>query len=244
MSNNLPKGLLAACALALAWQASARADDLLSRTVDPKASPPTAPFVKQDGPISYTVSFVWNDLAGPPSDPAQRAGFDKTQRANPHIKTLSVEKVGSVRHDTLDWLYSTTTEAWHDGQGIFEKLPEAPDRVHLNRTTADVSSSFPELAWVNAARFVGAIPLSPTKRIDVYRLSQLTESTFMPFFYLTVPATAWIDGETRLPIAFQTSDFTARYAFGEAPAALDMPPEYRQADDLYHQKIVNAPQPP
>jgi hypothetical protein len=50
---------------------------------------------------------------------------------------------------------------------------------------------------------------------------------------IKIPCEAWIDAETRLPVALQKADLVGRFTFGGPPASLEMPKKFQKRIDYY-----------
>jgi hypothetical protein len=225
MNNDDVTRAVAVAGLALLlWGGAGRlsAQDFLSKPIE--AGPaPQAPFVRQDDPAAYTVTFA-------------NAGERAADRSPRDVK-LDVEKVAKIRHELRHLEDGGTLETWYAGRELFRKRNpfEMPiDEVQSYLASFDAALSFPELFWANAETFAGVVHVGQ-KVIDVFRCKDPGHG-FAPF-HLGGVITVYVDDETRLPLALKTGLYTATYAQHDAPGALEMPEEYQAAYRDYKQAV-------
>jgi hypothetical protein len=141
-------------------------------------------------------------------------------------KEIDVAKVNDTRCDTMVMSDGTSTQLWYyKGMKIYQ-APGAPYAIAMNPNWAGTPSAgavdFPEVAWVNRANFVAKENKSGR---SCYHYHEATDNG---------PLEAWIDAQTKLPVACQLAQGLETYTFPTPTVTtLTLPPLYQTAYDHF-----------
>ncbi len=225
-----------------------RGQDFLSRQIDATGTPPSLPFLKEPDAIAYTISFTYKGAPAATSEQGDKS--DTTKVASPRIQTITVNKVGELRHDALQWSGggASQNDIWYSQTAAFKPGTDArgrPNGIQSEPAFAKEAKAFPELAWVGKGTFVGGIQQGE-KVINVYRYKFEGDEVggFNPIFFQDEEVTAYIDESTRLPLAVKTPQYLLTYAYRGKPSSLTPPVEYAEAFQKYKEKKANIPRIP
>ena len=173
-------------------------------------------------------------------------------QGSPHHRTLKeiqITKMGKDRHELDLWSDGQTSEIWFHGKMILFTQPGSKDvyildRSHpndlLDHTFPDyVTGDFPELDWINLRAYVHPDSMQ-NHPCFLFQIPNTASQT--PTKPVTIPTVeAWIDQETRLPVAIDDGDTRKVYVFHNLPVGtLQLPDRFMQALDTYN-RAVNEP---
>ena len=201
----------------------------------PDASPhvPSPPWV-----ATPPDSAQWRITVKPAKDDASPTPKPDPKNSR-QLKQVLCEKQGSVKRDIRIYSDGSTEEYWYtDG---LELRPAMPGSTHIMISSASsgpntdfekmvdpVSSpGFAGVGWIKAADYRDTIQYMGVKCDHFARDKEGWE--------------AWIDADTKLPVAFKAEDALYVYSF-EQPTAFAMPSAYQHVYDNYHKQILHTQQ--
>ena len=173
----------------------------------------------------------------------------------PRLQQIVVVKTGKVRVEGLVYTNGQHEERWQDGTATITR-DAFTQKFSAGLANGEKEPDFPEFGWINAGNFkdirlfLGRKCLIFEGKIDPSQVddprafasgSPVSEEA-------TVPVTAAIDLETRMPVSLQCRDQIRKYEFATPPtAALVIPPEFlaalREQDDRNKARTVHLSPP-
>jgi len=224
-------------------------------TPSPNLPPlPPGPLLKRAPEYStWTVTCQGQPVEGKESVKPATAGEEKPKDKNPVTIAATVVKTGSTILELSTDTGGKRKEIWHVGGLMVMKQPDTaepivwPDSVQADIYSVDFATAdFAGLDWVSAItysgmakyqgrdciQFTGEVsPLNPKAREEeAIAIGQAIAFGQPVPHELKVPAVAYIDLETRLPLVVMFGKEKRIYQYGTPPATeLTLPPELANA---------------
>lgn len=180
---------------------------------------PTAPFVAAvPARCAWTVTVQNKTLPAPPPGAAPRP--------DNRVSEVRSTQVDGVRRDVVVFGDTGTNEYWFlPGVRFWTTLQHevaatqtaAPDPLD---SFPSASKGFPGVQWASLASYDQPVRF---EKVVCYHYTAAGDHE------------AWIDVETRMPVAYKGPDATYRFTFGAAPDALTPPAPYQEAMEKYRQ---------
>lgn len=233
--------LACACALVSSWSQA--------QTPSPTDQLPPGPLIVPAMPdmAQWSIDFTYKVPSTPESVAATLAIMKQNAQQDPVLakaltnpqyvfavtrprpKRIVITKTGAIRHEETEFERSIKGESWQfDGNYVVRQ----PNYPALNAIGSEgITPDFPEFGWINAANFVGIKKVGPT---DCLTFKQ----DLAPAVILTprdpkgptgstqlVPVTAYVDLQTRQPVALVFDGEPRRYTMASSPLAALVVPE-------------------
>jgi len=220
MNNPLPLGalLLALAAAPLSAQTSSN----------------TAPVKFPAGNASWTVEVeeLSDDEAKPKKQPAP--GQPPAGEAN-KVRRVQVDRQDKYRRDTVFWTKGGSTEYWWltgSNMVFFQTTSGGPIRIIRAPLLGMRQMDESIFSWVSLKNYRGQKDLKG-KPYDFYEEKQTEEGSDGSTITQTVRA--WVDPETRRPVAWSDGNYRLNFEFADEGATppLRVPPAFRQRIDYY-----------
>jgi len=159
-----------------------------------------------------------------------------------------VMKTKSVRSDICDFERNLRGEIWTDGITVVERKPNS-NKLTTSKIPDEGIREFQEFNWISQDNFVAISILSGRKclvfkddvdfvGIDHPQVHGAAKET-------KVPATAYIDMDTRNPVMLEVAGNTRVYTYLAAPSQmLSLPPDFaaaaKQAEDHFNRALAKT----
>ena len=226
------------------------------------APPPTAPFVEE-----LPKNSAWKIIVTPKEKardtPAPAGGAPKGTKPPPVLPVLKEER--RVRFEdnmciVRTWNDNSITQEWRFDGYVLYMQPGLPTVYVFSKSQAMAAvypvmsnSTFPELSWLTAANYN---KVEPYKQRPAYVFQEESEgSQFLP----NVPEAlrpkakpgssssvkrAWIDRDTKLPLAYDNGTETRTYEYAQPPTTpLVLPANFAAALEKFKRDIASLPHP-
>jgi hypothetical protein len=219
--------------------------------------PPTAPYwevppLPRAWKISATLKNPSSTSASPASNPALSSDAY-------FIKQTRVVQSKDLRQEILTYGNGSTTESWvASGCLLFEQLTDK--NIHLFPNFPMAGTLFPELSWVDISNYIGTEKKDgklcylfstkitgsfASKEIGKMLQSQLDAlkkqgKDFKPTPLQEITIKAWIDVETKFPVASEDAIQSKSYSLILTPDSLKLPDRFASALKN-HQDELAAP---
>lgn len=171
----------------------------------------------------------WTLLIKNPAEPAPESGA--APKADFRIVEVRSTVKDKLKRDVITYGTGKSDERWFLGDFLLWKGTNGEVIAHDMRDTGpgsvgggfpSVATGFPSLEWLSMLNYDKVVTLD--KRPCYHFVSKTME--------------AWIDVNTKLPVAAKYGDFLYQYTFNPAPSApLVMPPEFQATWDLYQARL-------
>jgi hypothetical protein len=148
---------------------------------------------------------------------------------------VQTTKVGAVKRDLITTREGLKQERWFVDSMLFWTDPKgevsvsdmrAAEAADPDEDSPSVPSGFPGVGWLKLENYKDVVVFE--KRLS--------------YHYAKDEADAWIDVETKLPLAYKRGKILYRYSFAPSPSAsLVMPPAYQTALDTVRRMIRTRP---
>ncbi|CAN5342639.1 hypothetical protein BH09VER1_BH09VER1_27650 [soil metagenome] len=189
--------------------------------------PPKPPFIASaPDPGDWTLLIKESSATQPGQGGSSKSGYG--------IVEVHSTQVGKVKRDIITYAGGAKQERWFAENVLLWKGPDgdviAGDMRDAGPGTGggsipSVPTGFPGLAWLSVSNYDKVVPLG--KR-SCYHFSQESKD-------------AWIDVETKLPVASKFGDLYFAYTFNSPPSeALKFPAEYQKTWDQYQARLNRA----
>ncbi|PTY03433.1 hypothetical protein DB346_06000 [Verrucomicrobia bacterium LW23] len=216
--RHLAAAISLACALHLGAAPACQAQQA-------QAAKPTAPFVAKPGERVH-----WKAVASP-----LRGEKGKPADGDPHMTELEMEKTPAAARLIQRWSHGKTSESWIADGYLLNSFPALPDDIYATALSmrpagqddgvSDFHAMYPGFGWLEAQFFAG----------------EVTENGKRCWHFVQ-PETgrqAWVDAESRAPVAFARGGFKYTLAFLPSPERDPAMPErfrttlknYKKADN-------------
>jgi len=193
---------------------------------------PTAPFVvNAPAQCEWEIIYKPKRQKGPePTDPAELAKFAYINKVKPTRSETKIYKDGDRKAEIKTFANGSKGEVWWK-KGVTFSKPEYfidGDVLTVDNRKGSLQTGygaygvdFPELGWLDLTHFKG-VGLSPgsDRKSFVYQISgdAQAESEYAAGLPRQAnlkfePITAWIDIETKLPLAMETGEYKISYKF-------------------------------
>ena len=224
--------LIALAASASLPCAVVRADAIAYSAKD--ASGPTPPFV---APVPASADWTITAKYPPPPPDAPPKG-DKAP--DPRIAEVHTTKTGEIRHDHVVLVDGNESDQWYVS-GFLLTMPPGSTEVAVYDLSNDpppdprdgnptLAKGFPGVGWVKFDAYDQTVPYE--KHTCYHYLAGEIGS-----------GEAWIDTETKLPVAYKAGDAVYKYRFNEPPTGpLVLPAVYREAMERAQKMIEHRRQ--
>lgn len=201
----------------------------------PLLPPPTEPVL-----ATLPGLAAWNEIYAPKktSSPAENSAASPKETSL-SLKKVQAEKGASNLHLTRIWSDDSRTEYWQIKDTSFEERPGSssvyvttPERRASSYSDLDYTKSpFPELNWVSLKSYVG-VALYAGKPCYIFR--ETSKST------PPITKIAWIDGATKLPVAYDDGNSVRTFEFVKAPSSEPQPSERFQSEINNYENAIRA----
>ena len=156
-----------------------------------------------------------------------------------HLRKTITTKTGPIVHERQIDTLGRTVESWFNGRTQYCRSSENPlwgqsvpgtpqERVVEPRFSPLPPTGFRDLGWINAENFAGSVPYgSGTCLIFApggYRRLDLSDPAQRSKRLSEVEMIAYIDADSRLPLALRTRNELRSYHFNEAPTQMQTLP--------------------
>ena len=189
------------------------------------------------GPIMKQASEFasWNMVFSYAPPPKDQAAAEKNIFRR--ISSVAVTKTKEILHEVRTFSDGSKSEIWSVGplqiqpdlsgrlciytaDSLRNQLDVDPlvPNVSQNRVSPESSKiDFIGFEWVSKSNYRGAQTINNK---DYFVFQGKIAANFLDFFVRGIPATAWIDRDTRLPFLLRTSEWTMTFEFGPPPTAI------------------------
>lgn len=192
---------------------------------------PRPPFVNT-APSQWEVHFTY------PTEAGGEARF---------LKKVSVTKTGDKKREVFDWSDGVQSETWHVAGYVLYQQPhfEAGDVAVLEAEKHLDQGDFRDLSWIGKASFRGEEKRGG-RQCHFYEGEPVAGGLGNPHAVPPQVFRAWIDAETRLPVAVERAGVVEEYFFKPGGAAgLTVPPLFtRKLEEFLARKKSIKPLPP
>ena len=177
---------------------------------------------------AWTIDVVQKlSRPSPPDDPRQAAAYKRVSAASPRMVRISMEKTGEDLHKETLWENGKTDNLWiYHGWVIFQPIDFATDQAtalpvnsRMSPVRGETRVDFPDLSWLVPKAFVKTVTYHG-QRCDYYEDKEAPPLVGGDILNPVVfkGARAWIDVNTRLPVAVENDAVLKKYHFPkEAP---------------------------
>jgi hypothetical protein len=201
----------------------------------PNIPVPTAPYVVFPSPnVAFSIDVVL--LADP--TPNEASGTNIPGGGYLRMQRIDVTRTETLRHEVITWNNNTQTENWFDGKIGFLESPSNKDIavIDLKRDPSGITfmarrDASDYFAWLSATNYEGTE--SYKGKLCYKFLTKLAASGegSKPIW----DKIAWIEVETKLPVALQMLQTLYTYDFHAAPTtSLILPPKFQEVFDRYN----------
>jgi hypothetical protein len=200
------------CLGLLSTRAGALAQDVINY---PAPKPPFVAPVPENAEWTINVEY--------PKEP--KPSPDAPKRNDWRYVEVKTTKVGKVKRDLITSRDGVKQEHWFVDSMLFrtDSLGEvsvsdlrAAEAADPDEEIPSVPSGFPGVGWLKLDNYVDIVTFE--KRPS--------------YHFLKGEAEAWVDAETKLPVAYRRGNVLYRFTFGPRPTGpLVMPPAYQTALD-------------
>ena len=182
--------------------------------------PPTAPFV-----AAVPDSADWTLTVKLPTQPA--SAEPAPVRSGWRIVEVHSTRKGKLKRDIITYANGTKAERWFADNLLFWKSAEGSviaNNLSGNSADPDLAANTPSIP----SGFFGADWLKQSFYDQVVPVEK------RPCYHFASPnKEAWIDVESKLPVACKLGDVVYRYTFNAPPEALAFPPDFQKAWNDY-----------
>ncbi len=176
-----------------------------------KSGPPRPPYV---GMLSGNYSFTKKYLAKPQQENANLTQEQKDLKLFysrfPVPQEMESKQFENLRWDKMTYTSGLSTETWRAGNYRLTSRSTSPGAVSIlsaSQTGYKDSIDFQELEWVSKETYQGEQTLQD-KPCYVYKQADQT---------------VWIDKQTKLPLAYESSSLQINYTYREMDQPLRLP---------------------
>lgn len=231
---------------------------------------PEGPLLKRTPDFStWSVRIEDSTGDGEPANSSEAGGQSAGQKKSSLVRDSKVVKTGSTIVETVLDGQGRRAEVWHYRGIRVEKLPDASEPMILpgGGSAVDIysidftKSDFAGLGWIAADRYAGMAKYNGRTCIvfkaSVSPLSAQAQGEQASAIQdaighgiaapdtVEVPAIAYIDLETRLPLLVTFGEQKRTYQYDAPPSApLQLPPDLANAVKEYAKKIERLSAPP
>jgi len=232
-----------------------------STAPDSTTDKPTAPYVARAPEFfTWAIDITQKKEAAPVPTPIPVEGGKSLAPPPPAkiLKTSVVTKTGQIIRDVRTFTDGSKTQNWWIDGRIFRQNPETGV---VNITVPGIDRSAPQfnvsdfefLSWIDLPNFSNS---EKRRGVDcfVYEwkgrmpaaadFEKITDYRAKIEFYHkflgkpTTPTRAWIDKNTRLPVAAEDENATYTYRYLDAPTeVLSLPPDFQKLWDRYKETL-------
>ena len=216
-----------------------------AQTPEPNASPgkgarkpelPVGPLLRDAPSFSeWVMTYAYPKEAAKPAataaDKARQAALSSSRPSK-----VTTTKTGVVVHETVLFLDNSSTEKWFEGNiqyyqnanaGIwFEASPFV--RGGDSHYAPLPANGFRDLDWINAANYVCSLPYNGGSCLlfvpGGYRQVDLSDPNKLPTVLAAQAKVAYIDVDTRMPVALREGLVTRMYQFNPVPTGMQTLP--------------------
>lgn len=205
---------------------------------------PTEPYLNR-----APVYSQWTEVFQPSK--SSRAPAGSSTSGPPEMKQMIVSKAETTRHESCQWTDGQISERWlYKGFVLFQQLGSSTVFI-LNSSNVDSlsnkvgydfsQSDFPKLNWLSKQTYEG---VATVNKVQCYHFQKTVPAPVVPppagqkqAAKPAPPLTmdAWIDVNTKLPVASDDGRWFTTYTFKEMPEKpLELPPVFAKALENYH----------
>lgn len=214
---------------------------------------------KMPGAAQWTVDYAYADPPKPGTESAKLAGLKEMAAKDPVLAKamanpqfvfsldtprplhVAITKTGKIRHETRELERNFKSESWTVGECVVERRPNAPTLIaYLGGGGA---KEFPEFNWISEANFIGIKKLAGMDCLVFQEEINPLQISFPERFAGDkkrgmekgngsggVRAIAYIDSQTRYPVALQLGTEARHYTFFPTPVnTLSVPEDFAAA---------------
>ena|SRR5215210_941075 len=199
----------------------------------PQPTVPPGPLLNKAPALAQWTVTIKSAGETPAASPAPGEKGEKPQPPAGNER-IGVVQTGNIRHEVRVRGTQVTSDAW-SVDGTYITVDPSTKVARVSAGGGASTQDFPEIAWVSAKNFSGIQDVSGKKCIVFKdKLETYADSGEK------IDAVAYVDLETRLPVAMQKGDVYT-YQFGAPPQAPLTPPQnIAEALEKYRKRLQRA----
>lgn len=217
-----------------AWAQAPPSNSTLSKE-QVKPELPSGPLLGKAPDFSdWLVTFAYASEAARKTRP-ESASQPRPAYLDKRPSRVSTTRTGKITHEVTRDLRDAQTEIWFEGNVQFYQSPGSNQWFESGQSTSAGGSSdvdyrplppsgFRDLDWITADNFAGSIPYGNGSCLIFvpggYRKLDLSDATKRTKLLETQTKIAYIDADTRMPVAVRDGDLTRVYKFNPPPTAM------------------------